>query len=171
LPTCSAYQPGQRAVLAAERGAPPRLQDRVDLAFMPFGPLFHRARLGGGRGGCLAITPAHQSLTRYCFAPDHTAAHLNAEANLGGGASNCRGQLEILMKTLLPIAALMLGGAEAAIAAKLATFERNGFPITPQQLQVPGPHGVQEQTPPLSFVVHAGWYADDISSANGVETG
>jgi hypothetical protein len=143
--------------LQLSAGLPPRLQDRVDLAYIPFGPLFHRARPGGGRGGCLAITPAHQSLTRYCFAPDHTAAHLNAQANLGGGASNCRGRLEITMKTLLPIAALMLGGAEAAIAAKLATFERDGFPITPQQLQVPGPHGVQEQTPPLSFVVHAGW--------------
>jgi hypothetical protein len=91
--------------------------------------------------------------------------------NLGGGATNCRIRLEITMKTLLPIAALMLGGAEAAIAAKLATFEHDGFPITPQQRQVLGPHGVQEQTPTLSFVVHAGWYAGDISPADGVETG
>ena len=174
LPACSAHQPGQRAILAVARGARPRHQDRVDLAFMPFGPLFHRARPGGGRGGCLAITPAHQSLTRYCFAPDHAAAHLNAQANLGGGATNYRRRLEITMKTLLPIAAiaaLMLGGAEAAIAAKLPTFERDGFPITPHQLQLLGPHGVQEQTPTLSFVVHAGWYAGDISSADGVETG
>ena len=54
------------------------------------------------------------------------------------------------MKTLLPIAAFaafMLGGAEATIAAKLPTFERDGFPITPHQLQVLGTNGVQEQAP------------------------
>jgi hypothetical protein len=64
--------------------------------------------------------------------------------------------LEITMKTLLSIAAiaaLMLGGAEASIAAKLPTFERDGFPITPHQLQVLGPYGVQEQAPTLSFTL------------------
>jgi hypothetical protein len=64
--------------------------------------------------------------------------------------------LEITMKTLLPIsaiAALMLGGAEPSIAAELPTFERDGFPITPHQLQVMGPYGVQEQAPTLSFTL------------------
>lgn len=60
------------------------------------------------------------------------------------------------MKTLLPIsaiAALMLGGAEPSIAAKLPTFERDGFPITLHQLRVMGPYGVQEQAPTLSFTL------------------
>jgi hypothetical protein len=152
-------QPGQLAhfglaALAVERALRPHHQDLVDPRSMPFDPLFHRARPGRGRGGGLAITPVHQSLTRYCFAPDHAPAHLKAQAVLPGRATNCRGRLEITMKTLLSIAAiaaLMLGGAEASIAAKLPTFERDGFPITPHQLQVLGPYGVQEQAPTLSF--------------------
>jgi hypothetical protein len=63
--------------------------------------------------------------------------------------------LEITMKTLLPIAAavVMLGAAEATIAAELPTFARDGFPITPHQLQVLEPYGVQEQAPPSPFTL------------------
>jgi hypothetical protein len=59
------------------------------------------------------------------------------------------------MKRLLTaaIAALLLGGAEATIAAELPTFEREGFSITPHQLQVLGPSGVQEQAPTSPFTL------------------
>jgi hypothetical protein len=60
------------------------------------------------------------------------------------------------MKTLLPIAAiaaLTLGAAEATIAYKLPTFERDGFPITPHQLHVLGPYGVQAQAPTSPFTL------------------
>ena len=54
------------------------------------------------------------------------------------------------MKVLLPIAAiaaLMLAGVEATKAAELPTYERDGFTITPHQLQVLEPDGVQERAP------------------------
>ena len=54
------------------------------------------------------------------------------------------------MNVLLPIAviaALMLGGAGATKAAELPTYERDGFTITPHQLQVLEPDGVQERAP------------------------
>jgi len=60
------------------------------------------------------------------------------------------------MKVLLPIsaiAALMLGGAAATIAAEPPTYARDGFSITPHQLQVLEPDRVQEQTPTLSFTL------------------
>jgi hypothetical protein len=49
--------------------------------FLPFEPLFRRPKPGGGRVDCLAITPAHRALTRYCFAPDHAAAHLKIQTS------------------------------------------------------------------------------------------
>jgi hypothetical protein len=52
----------------------------------------------------------------------------------------------IRMKTLLPIAALMLSGAEATKAAELPTYARAGFSSTTHQLQVLGPYGVPADT-------------------------
>ena len=60
------------------------------------------------------------------------------------------------MKSLLPIsaiAALMLGGATATMAAELPTYGREGFSITPHQLQVLEPDGVEEQAPTLPFTL------------------
>jgi hypothetical protein len=68
-------------------GVRPLHQDLVDPRSVPFDPPFHRARPGRGRGGGLAITPAHQFLTRHCFAPDHAAAHLKPQAILRGRAA------------------------------------------------------------------------------------
>jgi len=53
--------------------------------------------------------------------------------------------MRVLLSTA-GIAALMLGGAEMALA-ELPTFERNGFPITPHQIQVLGSTQVKEQAP------------------------
>jgi hypothetical protein len=56
--------------------------------------------------------------------------------------------LEITLRVLVRIVAIvafMLGGAEAMTAAELPTFERDGYSITPHQLQVLEPDGIQEQ--------------------------
>jgi hypothetical protein len=44
------------------------------------------------------------------------------------------------------LAVLMFGAIGAAVAEP-PTFERNGFPVSPHQLQVLGPEGVQESAP------------------------
>ena len=46
------------------------------------------------------------------------------------------------------VALLLLGGATAALAQEYPTFERNGFPLTPLQLQVLGSDRVQERAAP-----------------------
>jgi hypothetical protein len=56
----------------------------------------------------------------------------------------------MIMKTrLLPaaFAVLVLGGASAALAQDHPTFERNGYPLTPHQLEVLGSDRVQEREP------------------------
>jgi hypothetical protein len=45
------------------------------------------------------------------------------------------------------IAAIMLGGAGAALADGLPTFERDGFPITLHQIGTLGSDRVHEQAP------------------------
>jgi hypothetical protein len=58
---------------------------------------------------------------------------------------------EVVMKgpivSIATVAALMLGGANAAIAQDYPTFGRDGFPLTPLQLQVLDSHHVQELVP------------------------
>lgn len=54
------------------------------------------------------------------------------------------------MRTLLQIAAIAtvcLGGADGTLADELPTFEREGMPITPHQVQIVGSNGVHEQPP------------------------
>jgi hypothetical protein len=50
------------------------------------------------------------------------------------------------------VAALVLGGA-SVLAEEFPTFERNGFPITPHQVQVLGSDGVQESAPTSTFTL------------------
>jgi hypothetical protein len=45
------------------------------------------------------------------------------------------------------LAALLLGSATAALAQEYPTYERDGYPLTPHQLQVLGSDGVQEHQP------------------------
>ena len=69
---------------------------------------------------------------------------------------NRRDQLEITLSVLVRIVAIvsfMLGGAEATTAAELPTFERDGFSITPLQLQVLEPDGIKEQAPISPFTL------------------
>lgn len=46
------------------------------------------------------------------------------------------------------VALLLLGSATAALAQEYPTFERNGFPLTPLQVQVLGSDRVRERPPP-----------------------
>jgi hypothetical protein len=50
------------------------------------------------------------------------------------------------------VASLVLGAATAAPAQDYPTFERNGYPLTPLQLQVLGSDRVQERAPPSTLV-------------------
>ena len=45
------------------------------------------------------------------------------------------------------IGALMLGGANVALAEEFPTFQPNGFPITPHQVQVLGAEEVRDRAP------------------------
>jgi len=65
-------------------------------------------------------------------------------------------RLEITLRVLVRIVAIvafMLGGAEAMTAAELPTFERDGYSITPHQLQVLEPDGIQEQARSSPFTL------------------
>ncbi len=55
------------------------------------------------------------------------------------------------MKKAFAIAAVLALGAAGATAAELPAYEKEGFPITPHQIQVVGPAHVREQSsaPPV----------------------
>jgi hypothetical protein len=60
--------------------------------------------------------------------------------------------MEIVMKrriqpTIGAMIVLLLGSSAAARAQGYPTFERNGYPVTPLQLQVLGSESVEEQAP------------------------